>query len=364
MSSSRSSRRLGILDQSKQADLAHPSANRTPPTKSRSTEKDDKERYLTYSITVRAADKAKEIKEEVVTKKMPNFNEGGPKDFLDWAYHFSQLAKLKHWNTEDKFLNANILLEGGFLEAFEDAAFTDDDTRMDEEFTRALRKASIAVLPVDYSETIQEELWEMSKSRSETLADYSKRFRALVRQEHTLARLHEASPMCEDALCRLYKRGLPYDWQNKVKDASIDMNLKIAGVTNPTAGTPAFEATTEAMVINNSVVAVVDVVVVAAEAAVVVATATATAPTARTTTSTAPSIARIRTTLKTVEHFITTINRRNTSKLTSSVACTISRAASRPVSSNASTEMGIQVTKNTCLLVSTLSLTIRLHRCA
>ncbi|KAE9288817.1 hypothetical protein PF008_g26039 [Phytophthora fragariae] len=160
---------------------------------------------------------------------MPNFNEGGPKDFLDWAYHFSQLAKLKHWNTEDKFLNANILLEGGFLEAFEDAAFTDDDTRMDEEFTRALRKASIAVLPVDYSETIQEELWEMSKSRSETLADYSKRFRALVRQEHTLARLHEASPMCEDALCRLYKRGLPYDWQNKY-DASGQVFTTVAAL--------------------------------------------------------------------------------------------------------------------------------------
>lgn len=114
---------------------------------SRSTEKDDKERYLTCSITVRAADKAKEIKEEVVTKKMPKFNEGGPKDFHDWAYHFSQLGKLKHWNAEDKFLNANILLEEDLLEAFEDAAFTDDDTRMDEELTRALRKASIVVFP-------------------------------------------------------------------------------------------------------------------------------------------------------------------------------------------------------------------------
>ncbi|KAG6572712.1 Retrotransposable element [Phytophthora cinnamomi] len=67
---------------------------------------------------------------------MPKFNEGGPKDFLDWAYHFSQLAKLKHWNAEDKFLNANILLEEDLLEAFEDAAFTDEDTRMDEEFSR------------------------------------------------------------------------------------------------------------------------------------------------------------------------------------------------------------------------------------
>ncbi|GMF43139.1 unnamed protein product [Phytophthora fragariaefolia] len=142
------------------------------------------------------------------------------------------------------------------------------------------------------------------------------------------------------------------------------MNLNIAGVTNPTAGTPASEATTKAMVINGSVVAVVDVVVVAAEAAVVVATATAIAQTARTTTSTAPSIARIRTTLKAIEHFTTTINKRNTSKLISIVACTISRAASRPVLSNASTEMEIQVTKNTCLLVSTLSLTIRLHQCA
>ncbi|GMF34867.1 unnamed protein product [Phytophthora fragariaefolia] len=94
-----------------------PSANRTPPTMRRCTEKDDKERYPTYSITVRAAVKAKEIIKEVVT--------------------------LKHWNADEKFLNANILLEGDLLEVFEDAAFTDDDTRMDDEFTHALCKASI-----------------------------------------------------------------------------------------------------------------------------------------------------------------------------------------------------------------------------
>ncbi|GMF29537.1 unnamed protein product [Phytophthora lilii] len=87
---------------------------------SRSTKKDDKERYLTYSITVRAADKAKEIEEEVVTKTMPKFIDGGPQDFLEWVYAFEQLAKLKHWNAEDKFLNATILLEGDLRDAFED----------------------------------------------------------------------------------------------------------------------------------------------------------------------------------------------------------------------------------------------------
>ncbi|GMF29928.1 unnamed protein product [Phytophthora lilii] len=126
---------------------------------SRSTKKDDKERYLAYSITVRAADKAKEIEEEVVTKKMPKFIDGGPQDFLEWVYAFEQLAKLKHWNAEDKFLNATILLEGDLRDAFEDAAFSDDDVRMDEEFVRALRKASIVVLPVDYNEKLHEDLW-------------------------------------------------------------------------------------------------------------------------------------------------------------------------------------------------------------
>ncbi|KAG6579764.1 Retrovirus Polyprotein [Phytophthora cinnamomi] len=157
---------------------------------SRSTHKDDKERYLTYSIT---------------------------------------LASLKHWNAEDKFLNTTILLEGDLREAFADAAISDDDVRMDEEFTRALRKASIVVLPVDYSEKLQEELWEIRKPRTESLAEYSKRFRALVRMEHTLARLNENSPMCEDALCRLYKRGLPYDWQNKY-DASGQVYTTVAAL--------------------------------------------------------------------------------------------------------------------------------------
>ncbi|EGZ16505.1 hypothetical protein PHYSODRAFT_330575 [Phytophthora sojae] len=136
-----------------------------------STNKDDKERYLTYSITVRAANKEKGIEEEVVTKKMAKFIDGGPKDFLEWTYHFNQLAKLKHWNAEDKFLNTTILLEGDLREAFEDASITDDDVRMDEEFTRALRKASVVVLPTDYSEKLQEELWEIKKSRNESLSE-------------------------------------------------------------------------------------------------------------------------------------------------------------------------------------------------
>ncbi|ETP50607.1 hypothetical protein F442_04125, partial [Phytophthora nicotianae P10297] len=100
---------------------------------SRSTTKDDKERYLTYSITVRPASQETGVQEEVVTKKMATFIEGGSKDFLDWVYHFDQLAKLKSWNPEDKILNAKILLEGDLLEAFEDAEEGEDgDIRMDE----------------------------------------------------------------------------------------------------------------------------------------------------------------------------------------------------------------------------------------
>lgn len=130
---------------------------------------------------------------------MPKFIDGGPKDFLEWVYSFNQLANLKHWNDEDKFLNTTILLEGDLQEAFEDAAFTDDDVHMDEEFTRALQKASVVVLPVDYNEKLREELWKIKKARSESLADYSKCFRALVRIEHTQARLGQTSPMCDDA---------------------------------------------------------------------------------------------------------------------------------------------------------------------
>ncbi|KAJ8566165.1 hypothetical protein ON010_g6960 [Phytophthora cinnamomi] len=187
----------------------------------------NKERYLTYSITVRAANKEKGIEEEVVTKKMANFINGGPTDFLEWTYNFNQLAKLKHWNAEDKFLNATILLEGDLREAFEDASITDEDVRMDEEFARALYKASVVVLPTDYSEKLHEELWEMKKSRGESLSEYSKHFRALVRMEHTLAGLCETSPMCEDALCRLYKRGLPYEWQNRTTENISAMLSKV-----------------------------------------------------------------------------------------------------------------------------------------
>ncbi|KAF4041012.1 hypothetical protein GN244_ATG06781 [Phytophthora infestans] len=161
-----------------------------------STKKDDNEHYLTYSITARPANEEKGIAKEVATKKMPNSIDGGPKDFLEFVYRFKQLANLKK----------------DLREAFEDAAFSDDDVHMDEKLTRAHYKALI--VPVDYSEKLQEELWEIHKPRSESL-EYGKRFRVLVRMEHTLARLSENSPMCEDALGQLYNRGLPYEWQNK-----------------------------------------------------------------------------------------------------------------------------------------------------
>ncbi|KAG6623058.1 Pol Polyprotein [Phytophthora cinnamomi] len=167
---------------------------------SRSTHKDDKERYLTYSITVRAANKDKGIEEEVVTKKMPKFIDGGPKDFLDWVYHFDQLAS-QALERRRQILNTTILLEGDLREA----------------------------APGRLQRKLQEELWEIRKPRTESLAEYSKRFRALVRMEHTLARLNENSPMCEDALCRLYKRGLPYDWQNKY-DASGQVYTTVAAL--------------------------------------------------------------------------------------------------------------------------------------
>lgn len=188
---------------------------------SRPAEKDDKERYLTYSITIRAANAELGLAAEVVTKKMPKFADGSPKDFLEWAYQFKQLAKLKQWNVEDKFLNAAILLEGDIKEEFDDRAITDDDERMDEEFNRVLHAASIVVMPIDYGEKLQEELWEIRKLRNETLSEYSKRFRTLVRMQQTLAELSHTTKMAEEALCRLYKRGLPFDWQNKYDSSGL-----------------------------------------------------------------------------------------------------------------------------------------------
>ncbi|KAF4042347.1 hypothetical protein GN244_ATG05380 [Phytophthora infestans] len=83
---------------------------------SRALPKDNKERYLTYAINLRQANKEKAIQEEVVTKTMAKFIDG------------------------DKFLNATILLEGDLRETSEDAAFFDDDVRMDEKCTCALHR--------------------------------------------------------------------------------------------------------------------------------------------------------------------------------------------------------------------------------
>ncbi|KAE9340039.1 hypothetical protein PF008_g11279 [Phytophthora fragariae] len=160
---------------------------------------------------------------------MPKFIDGGPKDFLEWVYHFKQLTATKHWSAEDKFLNTSLLLEGDLRDAFEYESITDGDVRMEDEFWHALHAASKVVLPVGYSENLQEELWEIKKSRAESLADCSKRFRALARMEKTLTGLSENSAMGEDALCRLFKRGLSFEWQNKY-DASGQVYSTVAAL--------------------------------------------------------------------------------------------------------------------------------------
>ncbi|EGZ28799.1 hypothetical protein PHYSODRAFT_309542 [Phytophthora sojae] len=151
----------------------------------RSKDKGDKERYLTYSIT--------------------------------------------EWSAEDKFRNARVLLEGDLLDQLDQQLIAgDDDVRMDDkEFNSALYKASVVVMPVDYAVKIQEELWEIRKLCSESRADYNKRFRTLVRMEHVVAELHGGTHLAEDALCRLYKRGLPFEWQSKY-DSSGQSYLTIA----------------------------------------------------------------------------------------------------------------------------------------
>ncbi|KAE8887933.1 hypothetical protein PF005_g3133 [Phytophthora fragariae] len=50
---------------------------------SRPVLKDAKAHYITYSITIRAANKEQGIEKEVVTTKMPKFIDGGLKEFLE-----------------------------------------------------------------------------------------------------------------------------------------------------------------------------------------------------------------------------------------------------------------------------------------
>ncbi|KAJ8552380.1 hypothetical protein ON010_g10166 [Phytophthora cinnamomi] len=268
---------------------------RQPSTMSRPALKDDKERYLTYSITVRAANKEQGIEEEVVTKKMPKFLDGGPMNFLEWVYHFNQLATLKSWNVEDKFLNITILLEGDLHEAFVDASLTDDDTRMDEEFTRALRKASILVLTADYSEKIQEELWEVRKARSESLTEYSKRFGHYGQVYSTLAALVTFFERIEQGEQRLHRqdkmnnnhessRGQGHRSSNNYRNRDGN-NTAAVGVSRPAEVLMLADATTTPIA--------------------------TTLPAA----STAPFTKRPLTTQQTVAPFATTIIKKNTSKL-------------------------------------------------
>ncbi|KAF4149312.1 hypothetical protein GN958_ATG01623 [Phytophthora infestans] len=77
---------------------------------------------------------------------MPKVIDGAPQDVWEWIYAFEQLAKLKRWNVEAKCLNTTVFHDGDRKYTYEDDAITDDDAvRMEEEFTRSLRKSSVGV---------------------------------------------------------------------------------------------------------------------------------------------------------------------------------------------------------------------------
>ncbi|KAJ8566722.1 hypothetical protein ON010_g6402 [Phytophthora cinnamomi] len=266
--------------------------------------KDDKERYLTYSIVVRAADKEQGIEEEV-------------------------------------------------------AAFSDDDVRVDEEYTAAIRKASVVVLPVDYNEKLQEDLWEIRKPRDESLAEYCKRFRALARQANTFARLMETSPMCEDALCRLYKRGLPYDWQNQY-DASGQVYITVAALVpffdrieqGERPSTVLEIAITTGVATTTTTVSSINVEdIVAADKATTTEAITGIATsTAQAATCNVLSIVQPRTTHRTAARFAQTTAKKKTTKLTSSVDLVLLETdtkTNKPGLSNAAKNSVTQVTKST-----------------
>ena len=146
---------------------------------------------------------------------MPVFTDGTAKDMLSWVLRFDKLCKLQQWDAKNKHQQLYVLLGTDLQEILllQEEQREDNDTH--EEHFQATMEAVISQhVPDNYGEILEEELWQMRKKKEETVQQFSRRFREVLRYIKVLPHNTEYD-LPESTLMRAYKRSMPMQWQNQ-----------------------------------------------------------------------------------------------------------------------------------------------------
>jgi predicted aspartyl protease len=170
---------------------------------------EDNQKYLTYGIV------ADPQTQEVVKYRMPKFEHGSPKEMLDWLIKFKELCQLKGWNVPLKFRQLHILLGGDLIDTLlqhendQEQGVNDDD-----HFQGVLETIVFQVIPDNYHTVLETELYNMKKTRQESVQDFTRRFKKTLTYIKAIPR-EEPFVIADSTLTNFFKKSMPKEWQDK-----------------------------------------------------------------------------------------------------------------------------------------------------
>ncbi|KAG1688287.1 hypothetical protein DVH05_003827 [Phytophthora capsici] len=175
----------------------------------------DKNDYVTYTIVTSPA--TEHAPADTAKINIPKFYGGNAKDWLRWSMRFKSLAQQKGWNVEQAALQLLLLLDGEMKNDVEDAAR--QATQEGFSFSQFYENIGQQLVPLDYSETLDEELWNLTKRSNESVQQVYRRLKELVRMFAELPVNAESIPEVQQ--CRFLKRAMPHAWQDKLAASGI-----------------------------------------------------------------------------------------------------------------------------------------------
>ncbi|ETN00829.1 hypothetical protein PPTG_17684 [Phytophthora nicotianae INRA-310] len=173
-------------------------------------------RDVVFQVTTR--EKTDDEDREYIKVTLPRFSGGTAKDWLKWSHQFTRLCQLKKWQSDEKDLHLQLVLEDEALEAWITAS-DDLDMNSGTQFAKAYRRWGRMYVPRTYSEQLEEELFMFTKRRSETVSQCNQRMREIARMLHDLP----TNPMVLDdkSMIRYSKRPIPKEWKRAYEYSGI-----------------------------------------------------------------------------------------------------------------------------------------------
>uniref|UniRef100_A0AAV1T3P0 Uncharacterized protein n=1 Tax=Peronospora matthiolae TaxID=2874970 RepID=A0AAV1T3P0_9STRA len=130
---------------------------------------------------------------------------------------FKSLAIRKGWGADQLTVQLLTLIDGDLSREVERIA--SESSEKGHTFEGFYREIGLLLVPADYSEDLDEELWTLTKRRDETVQRCLARLRELAQMYTELPQ--DAQTLSENQLCRYFRRAMPTNWQDKLAFCEI-----------------------------------------------------------------------------------------------------------------------------------------------